>query len=121
MTPNFFLLNISSLALISLLALFAWHNKKVGWAKTRRTYVEDLQSLQEMWDEDDRLASLEIAPVITATTNAVHEAAAPIDAGAFAAQLANLQNAVNRSVPQVAISECDVEKADVEDAEFVAR
>jgi hypothetical protein len=121
MTPNFFLLNISSLALISLLALFAWHNKQVGWAKTRRTYVEDLKSLMEMWDEDDRLASLEHVPVITATMKTVREAAVPINAPAFAAQLANLQNAVKRSVPQVAISEYVVEKAEVETVEFAAK
>ncbi len=54
MTPNFLLLNASSLALICLLALFARHNKKIGWVKQRTTFVEDLRQLQKDWDESDQ-------------------------------------------------------------------
>ena len=97
MTPNLILLNVCSLALIAMLALFARHNKRVGWVKTRSTFVEDLRQLQQDWAEQDELAGLK-APAYT-----------PAGQSAFTVQLASLHTSLKEAAPLGASPEAAVE------------
>lgn len=91
MTPNLLALDIFSVAAVSLLALFAKRNKRMGWVKPRVTFVDDLRALRAAFDEEDQLA-LQHKPVRT-------EAPSLQEIGAFTNQLTQLQGALGgRSV-----------------------
>ena len=118
MTPNLLILNASSIVLIGLLALFARHNKKVGWVKHRTTFVEDLRLLQQAWDESDQRSASVQAPAVAEYRHSI-PALPPTGENltgvtGFTSQLSNLQQALKQTVP-VTIGE------GVETPETVAR
>lgn len=86
MTPNLLALDIFAVAAVSLLALFAKRNKRMGWVKPRATFVDDLRALQAAFNEEDQLA-LQHKPVRT-------EAPSLAEVGAFTNQLTKLQGAL---------------------------
>jgi hypothetical protein len=53
MWPNLLPLYLASIACITLMALFARHNRKTGWIRERKSILRDLIALQMHWDDSD--------------------------------------------------------------------
>ncbi len=93
MTLNPAALYLFAIATITMLGLFARHNRKIGWVKQRKTFVSDLLALQSAWDEIDQAVAghariTEMQPI-------------PLVANAgFSLDLAKMQNAVGYTTVQ---------------------
>jgi hypothetical protein len=87
MTLNLAALYLCAIAAITMLGLFARHNRKIGWVKQRKTFVADLLALQSAWDEIDQ------AVAGHRVMSASHPISAEAKAG-FSIQLANMQQAL---------------------------
>ena len=88
MTLNFAALYVCAVAAVGMLALFARHNRKIGWVKQRKTFVSDLLALQAAWDEVDVAVSgrpeIKAAPITPETI------------AGFSFNLAQMQKALDR-------------------------
>ncbi len=88
MTLNLASLYVFAIAAAGMLALFARHNRKIGWVKQRNTFVSDLMALQAAWDEIDLSVSGRLE---------VKAATIPTETVAgFSLQLAQMHKALNR-------------------------
>ena len=91
MTPDILPLLAASFACVSVLVLFARHNKRTGWVKPRRLSLEDMLALESDW-------KLYAAPVRSEA--AAHRPASlvkrpsPSELTAFTLQLANIQQSL---------------------------
>jgi hypothetical protein len=87
MTLNLAALYLCAIAAVTMLGLFARHNRKIGWVKQRKTFVSDLLELQSAWDEIDQAVA----------GNARMGASQPISEHAkagFSLDLSKMQNAL---------------------------
>ncbi len=114
MTPNLILLNICSIALIGLLGLFALHNRKSGWVKHRTTVVEDLLSLQRIWDEEETRLDESAQP----TTGHAAISHQPEPTKAMGVQLSSLNSALKSSVSRN--SEAPLEQVNADEPQTMA-
>jgi hypothetical protein len=78
------LLYLLSVAVIALLAVFAAHNHRSGWKKTRTTLTEALDDFY-----DDLGLNVRDTPARTTSVS--------LDPGSFSLQLANLQSALGEA------------------------
>ena len=103
MTLNLAALYLCAIAAITMLGLFARHNRKIGWVKERKTFVSDLLELQAAWDEIDRaVAGTGPAAASARRAEAVHPTAS-VSAPDFSQQLGNLQKALGHSAVQTPV------------------
>jgi len=87
---NLAALYLCAIAAVSMLGLFARHNRKTGWVKPRKTFVSDLLALRSAWDEIDQAVAGDSS--MTASHSISQEAKA-----AFSLDLAKMQNALGHT------------------------
>jgi hypothetical protein len=82
------LIPAASVAVISMMGVFAHQNRKEGWVKTRRTLVDGLRQAKR---------DLLTVPEPAAMHSAVAYAGLPIDPTDFTGQLNRLQTSLHRA------------------------
>jgi hypothetical protein len=94
MTPDILPLLAASFASVSVLALFARHNKRTGWVKPHRLTHEDLAILERDWKTFPAPVRVEAAP-----PPVLPQRPSLNDRTNFTLQLANIQQSLASAEP----------------------